>query len=148
MLYTHNISYLHHVAIRLSCCSLAALLHGWRWRGRWRKALSSNSRDLEQWHSWVEVHGDLRRHGVWGCRLQADREGSSRALHGVVVLHDIQLRGNHVHRRHGSITRDCLRRRLTFRGVCGAGKQVIIFLYLLYINTNNYNNTHTAFAHN
>lgn len=112
-----NIPYLSCVAIWLSCCCLAALLHGWGWWGRRWEALSADSRDLKQWYGGVEVHGDLRRHAIRCCRLQADRQGSSRALHGVVMVKNIQLRRNHVHHRDRSVTRDCLGRRLAFSGI-------------------------------
>lgn len=111
-----NIPYLCRVAIRLSCCCLAALMHGWRWRGRRREALSTDSGDLKQRNGRVEVHGDLRRHGVRRCGLQADRQGSSRTLHGV-VMEDVQLRRNHVHDGHRSVARDGLGRGVGFSWV-------------------------------
>lgn len=117
-----NIPYLGHVTIRLSCCCLAALLHGWRRWGRGWEALSANSGNLKQWYGRVEVHGDLRRHGVWCCGLQADRQGSSRALHRVVMVENIQLRRNHVHHRHRSVPRHGLGRRLAFSTVCRTRK--------------------------
>lgn len=121
----HTIPYLCRVAIRLSCCCLTALLHGWRRRGRWWEALSADSGDLKQWYSRVEVHGDLRRHAIRCCRLQTDRQGSSRALHGVVMVKNIQLRRNHVHHRDRSVTRDCRGRRLAFSGIWRTRKTTI-----------------------
>lgn len=117
--YIHNKPYLCHVAIRLSCSCLAALLHGWRWWGRRREALSGDSRDLKQWYSRVEMHRDLRGHGVRCCWLQADWQRSSRALHGVVMVKDIQLRRNRVHHGHRGCTRDRLGSGLAFSGICG-----------------------------
>lgn len=122
-----NAPYLCCVAVGLSCCCLAALLHGWRGWGRGWEALSADGGHLKQWHGRVEVHGDLRRHGVRRCRLQADRQGSSRALHGVVMMNNIQLRrmrGHHVHHRHRSVTWDSLWGRLAFRGIWGIRKIV------------------------
>lgn len=114
------LQYLSAVAVRLSQYCLAALLHGWRrWRRR-REALRADSRYLKQWHGRVEVHGDLRGHGVRCSRLQGDWQGSSWALHGVVRGKNIQLRGvlgDDGHNRHGSVTRDCRCNRLTFRGI-------------------------------
>lgn len=102
-------TYLCSVAIWLNRCRLAALLHWWRWgRRRW-EALSTHSGHLQQRHCRVEVYGDLRRHGIGRCRLQADRQGSSWALHGV-VMKNIKLRRNRVHQRDWSVSRDCLER--------------------------------------
>lgn len=49
----HYVSHLCRIAIGLSCCCLAALLHGWRWRGRRWEALSADSGYLEEGHSRV-----------------------------------------------------------------------------------------------
>ena len=97
-------------------------MHGWRWWWGRREALSANSGDLKQRNGGVEVHGDLRGHGVRRRGLQADRQGSSRTLHGVVMVEDVQLRRNHVHHGHRSVTRDGLGRRVAFSGVWRARK--------------------------
>lgn len=98
-------------------------MHGWRGWGRRREALSTNSGYLKQWYGRVKMHGDLRRHGVWCRRLQADWQGTSRALHGVVMVKNIQRR-DHVHHRNRSVARDCLGSRLTFSGICGKNKEM------------------------
>jgi len=92
-------------------------MHGWRWWGRGREALSADSRDLKQRYGRMEVRRDLRRHGVRRRRLQADWQGSSRALHGVVMLKNVQLRGSRVHHRHRSVTGHGLGRKLAFSGI-------------------------------
>lgn len=81
--------------------------------------MSGDSRDLKQWYSRVEMHRDLRGHGVRCCWLQADWQRYSRALHGVVMVKDIQLRRNRVHHGHRGVTRDRLGSGLAFSGICG-----------------------------
>lgn len=65
------------------------------------------------------MHGDLRGDGIGHCGLQADWQSSSRALRGVVMVKNIQLSGDDVHRGHCSVTWHALRRSLTFRSICG-----------------------------
>lgn len=109
--------YLVHVTLGLSRRRLAALLHGWRWRGRRGEALSAHSGHLKQWQGGVEVHRDLRGHGVRRRRLQTDGQSSSRALQWVGVVKDIQLRRNDVHHGHWSVARDHLGGRLAFQRI-------------------------------
>lgn len=117
---SRRVPYLRHVAVRLRCHCLAAL-HGGRWRGRRGEALGSDGGHLEQRHGLVEVHGDLGGHAVRGGGLQADRQGPPRALHGVVVLQDAQLRGGRAQRRCCGGAWGRLGWGLTFRWVCGGG---------------------------
>lgn len=107
--------YLSCVPFRLHCAcySLAPSLHGWRRRRRGREALGGHSRHLK--HGRVEVHGDLRRHGIGGRGLQADRQGSLQLLDRKWMVKDVELRRwrRRKHAQYGNrrIPRDQLRRR-------------------------------------